>query len=122
MVLILILGQIIFLGAILGVIFFIIDRVIETFRKPKFSLKRRHNWMGIKRIFFKARNNNFSQPAKINYKHPLVAGLWHKLLVRVHFDTLLAERLVNHLKIRYPGKSDRWYIEKAIYDLERDRY
>ncbi len=35
-------------------------------------------------------------------------------------DRKLAARLLENAKFRYPGKSDRWYIEKIIYDLERD--
>lgn len=35
-------------------------------------------------------------------------------------DRKLAARLLENAKFRYPGKSDRWYVEKIIYDLERD--
>ncbi len=30
-------------------------------------------------------------------------------------------RYVANLKDRYPGHSEEWYLEKIIYDLERDR-
>jgi hypothetical protein len=33
----------------------------------------------------------------------------------------LARRLLAQVRNKYPGKSDRWYVEKMIYDLERDR-
>lgn len=33
----------------------------------------------------------------------------------------VARRLLEQAKFKYPGKSDRWYVEKIIYDLERDR-
>ena len=32
----------------------------------------------------------------------------------------VARRLLEQAKFKYPGKSDRWYVEKIIYDLERD--
>lgn len=32
------------------------------------------------------------------------------------------ERQVEKLKERYPGKPGSWYIEKAVFDLEKDRY
>lgn len=35
-------------------------------------------------------------------------------------DRKLAARLLENAKFRYPGKSDRWYVEKIIYDQERD--
>lgn len=32
----------------------------------------------------------------------------------------LAKRLLAQARERNPGKSDRWYVEKVLYDLERD--
>lgn len=31
------------------------------------------------------------------------------------------DRYMANLKERYPGHSEEWYLEKIIYDLERDR-
>ena len=31
------------------------------------------------------------------------------------------ERHIKKLKIRYPDHSEEWYLEKIIYDMERDR-
>lgn len=28
---------------------------------------------------------------------------------------------IDRLKSKYPGHSEKWYLEKVIYDLERDR-
>jgi hypothetical protein len=33
----------------------------------------------------------------------------------------MAERLLNLAQENYPGKSDEWYLEKVIFDLEGDR-
>ncbi|MFM2431262.1 MAG: hypothetical protein RLZZ511_2475 [Cyanobacteriota bacterium] len=35
-------------------------------------------------------------------------------------DKRLVQRLVENVKLRHPGKSERWYFEKVLYDLERD--
>ena len=43
------------------------------------------------------------------------------LLQAVKGNKALAKRLLEQAKFKYPGKSDRWYAEKVIYDLERDR-
>ncbi|MDP8966378.1 MAG: hypothetical protein M3O33_20810 [Cyanobacteriota bacterium] len=43
------------------------------------------------------------------------------LLEAVKGNKGLAKRLLNQAKDKYPGKSERWYVEKVIYDLERDR-
>ncbi len=31
------------------------------------------------------------------------------------------ERYMENLKSKHPGRSEEWYLEKIIYDLERDR-
>jgi hypothetical protein len=57
------------------------------------------------------------------------SGEWHranrslqrKLLLLLHEDHHAAERLVQQASFRYPGKSPDWYLEKVIYDLQRDR-
>ncbi|WP_263975720.1 hypothetical protein [Amazonocrinis nigriterrae] len=36
-------------------------------------------------------------------------------------DTATAKRLLRQQRRNHPGKSDNWYLEKVIYDLERDR-
>ncbi|MEA5619520.1 hypothetical protein VB711_16975 [Cronbergia sp. UHCC 0137] len=49
------------------------------------------------------------------------SGLWHQLLVKVSSDTATAERIISHLRRKHPGETDRWYLEKAIFDLDRDK-
>lgn len=36
-------------------------------------------------------------------------------------DKALAKRLLNHAREKHPGKSEKWYAEKVIYDLQRGR-
>ena len=48
-------------------------------------------------------------------------SLQRKLLRLVHDDRALAERLFTQATLRYAGNSPNWYVEKVIYDLERDR-
>ncbi|MBD1882189.1 hypothetical protein [Coleofasciculus sp. FACHB-T130] len=45
----------------------------------------------------------------------------NKLLRLLSGDRAAAMRLVERLKQRHPAKSEEWYWEKAIEDLERDR-
>lgn len=47
--------------------------------------------------------------------------LWRKL-VKLTRDETTAHRLVRNLSIKYPDRDLDWCCEKAIYDLERDRY
>jgi hypothetical protein len=60
----------------------------------------------------KARQNNSSWAWKGKITAPLLQA--------VKGDRALAKRLLEGAKLKYPGKSDRWYIEKVIYDIERD--
>lgn len=47
--------------------------------------------------------------------------LQRKLLKVLHDDRGAADRLLIQAELKYPGKSPDWYVEKVIYDLERDR-
>ncbi|MFB2923424.1 tetratricopeptide repeat protein [Aerosakkonema funiforme] len=47
--------------------------------------------------------------------------LQNKLLTLVGGNWATAERLVEQERRKNPGKSENWYWEKVIYDLERDR-
>lgn len=48
--------------------------------------------------------------------------LQRKLLRLLHEDARVADRLITQASFRYPGKAPDWYVEKVIYDLERDRH
>lgn len=43
-----------------------------------------------------------------------------RLLQAVKGDRALAKRLLENARLKHPGKSNSWYIEKVIYDIERD--
>ncbi|MGA1602936.1 MAG: hypothetical protein ACO4CG_11705 [Prochlorothrix sp.] len=47
--------------------------------------------------------------------------LWRKL-VKLTKDEDTAHRLIRNLLLRYPERDPDWCCDKAIYDLERDRY
>lgn len=44
-----------------------------------------------------------------------------ELLNLLHRDVSTAKRLLQQQRRMHPGKSDNWYLEKVIWDLERDR-
>lgn len=45
-----------------------------------------------------------------------------QLLILLNGDTRTAERLVSKLRSENPRRPTDWCLEKAIYDLERDRH
>ncbi|MGB3239782.1 MAG: tetratricopeptide repeat protein [Geitlerinemataceae cyanobacterium] len=47
--------------------------------------------------------------------------LQQRLLMLVGGQWALAERLIEQAKYYYPNMDEDWYLEKVIYDLERDR-
>lgn len=47
--------------------------------------------------------------------------LRQKLLRLLHNDHQAANRLLTHVILNHPNQSVNWAMEKAIYDLERDR-
>ncbi|BAZ46545.1 hypothetical protein NIES4102_35810 [Chondrocystis sp. NIES-4102] len=58
---------------------------------------------------------------KPKYKNKLGDSLEKQLLRMLHGDQKAAFRLLRSVKKNYPGKTYRWYYEKVIYDIEKDR-
>ncbi len=48
-------------------------------------------------------------------------GLKQELLTLVHGNTATADRLLNGEKRQHPNHTEKWYLEKVIYDLQRGR-
>ena len=53
---------------------------------------------------------------------PQHSQLERKLLKLLGGNQNTAQRLIQQSRLRYPDKSADWHWEKAIYDLERDRW
>lgn len=64
-------------------------------------------------------NRRFSTPTNVTKAN---SKLQRKLLRLLHEDQRVADRLITQATFRYPDKSPDWYVEKVIYDLERDRH
>ncbi|GAX38630.1 hypothetical protein [Nodularia sp. NIES-3585] len=96
-------------------------QVIHIARGQQLSPKRRRNWGEMRQVFRQRQSHKTHSKITSNaYINPFLSGLWHQLLLRVKFDVPTAERLINYLKRKHPGQTDRWYIEKAIHDFDRD--
>ena len=54
--------------------------------------------------------------------HPQHPQLERKLLKLLGGNRNTAQRLIQQSQLRNPDKSADWHWEKAIYDLERDRW
>jgi hypothetical protein len=48
-------------------------------------------------------------------------GVDGRLVRALGGDRKLAKRLLDQARWKYPNQSERWYVEKVIYDLDRDR-
>jgi uncharacterized protein HemY len=62
---------------------------------------------------------NHRDNRKIRPQHP---QLERKLVKLLGGNQKAANRLVEQSQLRHPDKSADWHWEKAIYDLERDRW
>ena len=65
-----------------------------------------------------SQNESYSQQQ--NYYSKPTEELRRKLWTLVHGDNDLAERLLESARRNHPNRSEDWYWEKVIYDLERD--
>ena len=46
--------------------------------------------------------------------------LHHELTILLHDRADTAQRLVNLEKMKHPGQPESWYLDKVIYDLQRE--
>lgn len=67
-------------------------------------------------------NLPLSSPASTNVSFNQASHkLQKRLMTLLHNDRQAANRLLNQAQWRYPNRSTDWYVDKVIYDLERDR-
>jgi hypothetical protein len=82
--------------------------------------------VGICLLFFAWRQHNqtyLGGPNNANRQfRPQQPQLERKLLKLLGGKHKTAHRLIQQSRLRYPDKSADWHWEKAIYDLERDRW
>jgi tetratricopeptide (TPR) repeat protein len=57
-------------------------------------------------------------PPTKNNDNPEIAALRQRLLILVSGQWPIATRLIEHAEENYPGRSEEWYLQKVIYDLE----
>ncbi len=62
-----------------------------------------------------------SKPSNRNIR-PQHLHLERKLLKLLGGKQKIATRLIQQSRLKHPDKSADWHWEKAIYDLERDRW
>lgn len=77
-------------------------------------------------VIWSLNRQNPTSPQSVNRKDDISIEqanprLRKELLRLVGGDSRTANRLINGIKQSHPGKSINWTLEKAIYDLERDR-
>jgi hypothetical protein len=74
-------------------------------------------WRQPNRVGSKRLDKSSSRAIKPQHPH-----LERKLLKLLSGNRNTANRLIQQSQLRYPDKSADWHWEKAIYDLERDRW
>jgi len=71
-------------------------------------------------------NSSFQLPSVGRDNSPRIdqasPKLQRQLLKLLHNDRATASRLLAQIQLNHPHKSVNWAVEKAIYDLERDRW
>ncbi len=73
-----------------------------------------------KSVALNSTNESNRSQENTNY-HLSNPALRARLIRLLQGDRAAEERLLYQAQIKYPGKSIDWYLEKVIWDLERDR-
>lgn len=64
---------------------------------------------------------NLAEPSPIHNEYPS-GKVRNRLLGLLKNDQAAVDRLLEQVQIEHPGKTDKWYWEKVLWDLERDLY
>ncbi|MEH2269074.1 MAG: hypothetical protein V7K68_11675 [Nostoc sp.] len=99
---------------------------LDNSRNRRFATLVRHQLIKYVRCELQAFTSKFtSQPrgrVSNSYRNdPRNRYLQTDLLTLLKGDVASAKRLLAQQRRKNPGQSDNWYLEKVIYDLERDR-
>ncbi|MEM9770983.1 MAG: tetratricopeptide repeat protein [Cyanobacteria bacterium P01_D01_bin.73] len=81
----------------------------DEYRKTLEAMKKLQSSVPSGAQIASAENTPAENPLKQRLRY-LVGGQW-----------ALAERLIDQAKAHWPGMPEDWYVEKVLYDLERDR-
>jgi len=72
-------------------------------------------------LIFARRRRRPGNRSKRGSSQPSLGQTQKQLYRLVNGDRHTAQRLVEKVRQRNPGRSEQWCWEKAIYDIERDR-
>lgn len=78
------------------------------------------NWANENLESISRRNRKSGNHPSGSQFHSANPRLQQRLIRLLHDDRDAASRLVAQAQLRYPGQSPNWYVEKVIYDLQRD--
>jgi uncharacterized protein HemX len=104
---------------VLALLFCLLAMLIQKQQQP-----RNHQRTPLKLIHKQQHTSNQQQTqSKQNSPSTVTVSpkLESKLMARLQGDRALAERLLSQVRRKYPGKTETWYWEKVIGDLDSDR-
>jgi hypothetical protein len=100
---------------VLDILFWILDRILKFF-----GIERERTYEEMREIF--KRNSKYKMYNKVMKSNsPGLQALWHQLMIQSDFNIAKAEKKINRVRFFHPFKNDRWLLEKAVNDLDRDR-
>lgn len=82
---------------------------------------RLEDWPGYRDALDRLQKLQQALPKTAQAASPTENPLKQRLRILVGGQWDLADRLIDQARAYYPGMSDDWYLEKVIYDIERDR-
>ena len=102
-----------------------LKRAIEDYQHAATFYSENDQWDEYRRTLEAMKKLQSSAPSSAQIARddntPAENPLKQRLRYLVGGQWALAERLIDQAKAHWPGMTEDWYIEKVLYDLERDR-
>jgi tetratricopeptide (TPR) repeat protein len=94
------------------------QRAVDDFQRAASIYCEREDWENYQVVLNKLKKINTST---FDSRKATYSLLRQRLLIMVGGYWDMAQRLIDNEKHYHPGMSEEWYLEKVIYNLERDR-
>lgn len=99
-----------------------IQRAIADYQEAATLYSEQNAWDNYQKALEKLKQVQYTPSATPSLGKVKSNPLWDRLISLVGGQVEIAERLVEQVKLYYPGMGEDWYLEKVLYDIEQGNF
>ncbi|PSB00984.1 tetratricopeptide repeat protein [Merismopedia glauca] len=99
-----------------------IKQAVADYQQAATLYSEQNNWDEYQNTLERLKQVQSATPVGIPKAQANSNPLWERLILLVGGQVEIAERLVEQVKLYYPGMAEDWYLEKVLYDIEQGNF